>query len=84
MKKLQFNLSTTVTFGKEESVSCIIKLAIDRRLVGGKGGGEGGGEGGGGRRRGKEKGEGGLRREGSEGPISLFPKILIILYNINM
>lgn len=23
-------------------------------------------------------------REGSEGPISLFPKILIILYNINM
>ena len=57
MKKLQFNLSTTVTFGKEESVSCIIKLATDRRLVGGKGGGEGGG----GRRRGrgKEKGEGG-------------------------
>lgn len=53
MKKLQFNLSTTVTFGKEESVSCIIKLAIDRRLVGGKGGGEGGGEGGGGRRRGR-------------------------------
>lgn len=45
MKKLQFNLSTTVTFGKEESVSCIIKLAIDRRLVGGKGGGEGKGEG---------------------------------------
>lgn len=41
MKKLLFNLSTTVTFGKEESVSCIIKLAIDRRLVGGKGGGEG-------------------------------------------
>lgn len=29
-------------------MSCIIKLAIDRRLVGGKGGGEG-----------KEKGEGG-------------------------
>ena len=51
MKKLQFNLSTTVTFGKEESVSCIIKLATDRRLVGGKGGGEG--------KRGKEKGEGG-------------------------
>lgn len=51
MKKLQFNLSTTVTFGKEESVSCIIKLAIDRRLVGGKGEGEG--EGGGGRRRGR-------------------------------
>ena len=45
MKKLQFNLSTTVTFGKEESVSCIIKLAIDRRLVGGKGGGEGKGKG---------------------------------------
>lgn len=54
MKKLQFNLSTTVTFGKEESVSCIIKLAIDRRLVGGKGGGEGKGKG-----EGKEKGEGG-------------------------
>ena len=45
MKKLQFNLSTTVTFGKEESVSCIIKLAIDRRLVGGKGRGEGKGKG---------------------------------------
>lgn len=45
MKKLLFNLSTTVTFGKEESVSCIIKLAIDRRLVGGKGGGEGKGKG---------------------------------------
>lgn len=45
MKKVQFNLSTTVTFGKEESVSCIIKLAIDRRLVGGKGGGEGKGKG---------------------------------------
>lgn len=45
MKKLQFNLSTTVTFGKEESVSCIIKLATDRRLVGGKGGGEGKGKG---------------------------------------
>lgn len=71
MKKLQFNLSTTVTFGKEESVSCIIKLAIDRRLVGGKGGGEG-------------EGGGGVGRDGSEGPISLFPKILIILYNINM
>lgn len=53
MKKLQFNLSTTVTFGKEESVSCIIKLATDRRLVGGKGGGEGKGEG---------EGEGGRRR----------------------
>lgn len=50
MKKLQFNLSTTVTFGKEESVSCIIKLAIDRRLVGGKGGGEGRGREGGGER----------------------------------
>ena len=48
MKKLLFNLSTTVTFGKEESVSCIIKLAIDRRLVGGKGGGEGKGKGEGG------------------------------------
>lgn len=48
MKKLQFNLSTTVTFGKEESVSCIIKLATDRRLVGGKGGGEGKGKGEGG------------------------------------
>lgn len=59
MKKLQFNLSTTVTFGKEESVSCIIKLAIDRRLVGGKGGGEGKGEGEGegGRRRGRGGGE---------------------------
>ena len=75
MKKLQFNLSTTVTFGKEESVSCIIKLATDRRLVGGKGGGEGKGEG---------EGGGGVGRDGSEGPISLFPKILIILYNINM
>ena len=75
MKKLLFNLSTTVTFGKEESVSCIIKLAIDRRLVGGKGGGEGEGEG---------EGGGGVGRDGSEGPISLFPKILIILYNINM
>lgn len=77
MKKLQFNLSTTVTFGKEESVSCIIKLAIDRRLVGGKGGGEGKGEG-------EGEGGGGVGRDGSEGPISLFPKILIILYNINM
>ena len=43
-----------------------------------------------GRGRGKEKGEGegegggGVGRDGSEGPISLFPKILIILYNINM
>ena len=53
MKKLQFNLSTTVTVGKEESVSCIIKLAIDRRLVGGKGGGEGKGE-----RKGEGEGEG--------------------------
>lgn len=35
-------------------MSCIIKLAIDRRLVGGKGGGEGKGKG-----EGKEKGEGG-------------------------
>lgn len=77
MKKLQFNLSTTVTFGKEESVSCIIKLAIDRRLVGGKGGGEGKGKG-------EGEGGGGVGRDGSEGPISLFPKILIILYNINM
>lgn len=82
MKKLQFNLSTTVTFGKEESVSCIIKLAIDRRLVGGKGGGkEGRGRG---RGRGEGEGGGGVGRDGSEGPISLFPKILIILYNINM
>lgn len=32
-----------------------------------------------GRGRGKEKGEGGVGRDGSEGPISLFPKILIIL-----
>lgn len=79
MKKLQFNLSTTVTFGKEESVSCIIKLAIDRRLVGGKGGGEGKGKG-----EGEGEGGGGVGRDGSEGPISLFPKILIILYNINM
>lgn len=79
MKKLQFNLSTTVTFGKEESVSCIIKLAIDRRLVGGKGGGEGKGKG-----EGEGEGRGGVGRDGSEGPISLFPKILIILYNINM
>ena len=60
-------------------MSCIIKLAIDRRLVGGKGGGEGKGE-----RKGEGEGEGGVGREGSEGPISLFPKILIILYNINM
>ena len=81
MKKLQFNLSTTVTFEKEESVSCIIKLAIDRRLVGGKGGGEGKEERKG---EGEGEGEGGVGREGSEGPISLFPKILIILYNINM
>ena len=81
MKKLQFNLSTTVTFGKEESVSCIIKLAIDRRLVGGKGGGEGKGKGKG---EGEGEGGGGGARDGSEGPISLFPKILIILYNINM
>ena len=82
MKKLQFNLSTTVTFGKEESVSCIIKLAIDRRLVGGKGGGkEGRGRG---RGRGEGEGGGGVGRDSSEGPISLFPKILIILYNINM
>lgn len=79
MKKLQFNLSTTVTFGKEESVSCIIKLAIDRRLVGGKGGGEGKGKG-----EGEGEGGGGVGRDGSEGPISLFPKILIVLYNINM
>lgn len=79
MKKLQFNLSTTVTFGKEESVSCIIKLAIDRRLVGGKGGGEGKGKG-----EGEGEGGGGVGRDGSEGPISLFPKILIILFNINM
>lgn len=79
MKKLQFNLSTTVTFGKEESVSCIIKLAIDRRLVGGKGGGKGKGKG-----EGEGEGGGGVGRDGSEGPISLFPKILIILYNINM
>lgn len=79
MKKLLFNLSTTVTFGKEESVSCIIKLAIDRRLVGGKGGGEGKGKG-----EGEGEGGGGVGRDGSEGPISLFPKILIILYNINM
>lgn len=79
MKKLQFNLSITVTFGKEESVSCIIKLAIDRRLVGGKGGGEGKGKG-----EGEGEGGGGVGRDGSEGPISLFPKILIILYNINM
>ena len=82
MKKLLFNLSTTVTFGKEESVSCIIKLAIDRRLVGGKGGGEEGR--GRGRGRGEGEGGGGVGRDGSEGPISLFPKILIILYNINM
>lgn len=58
MKKLQFNLSTTVTFGKEESVSCIIKLAIDRRLVGGKGGGE---------RKGERKGEGEGEGEGEGG-----------------
>ena len=44
----------------------------------GRGEGKGRGRG---RERGKEKGEGG---DGSEGPISLFPKILIILYNINM
>lgn len=65
MKKLQFNLSTTVTFGKEESVSCIIKLAIDRRLVGGRGGGEGKGEGEGegkGEGEGEGGGEGGRRR----------------------
>lgn len=85
MKKLQFNLSTTVTFGKEESVSCIIKLATDRRLVGGKGGGEGKGKGKGeGKGDGEGEGGGGVGRDGSEGPISLFPKILIILYNINM
>lgn len=60
-------------------MSCIIKLAIDRRLVGGKGGWEGKGKG-----EGEGEGEGGVGREGSEGPISLFPKILIILYNINM
>lgn len=58
-------------------MSCIIKLAIDRRLVGGKGGGEGKGKG-------EGEGGGGVGRDGSEGPISLFPKILIILYNINM
>lgn len=64
MKKLQFNLSTTVTFGKEKSVSCIIKLAIDRRLVGGKGGGEGKvkGEGKG---EGEGEGGGGVGRDGS-------------------
>ena len=64
-------------------MSCIIKLAIDRRLVGGKGGGEGKvkGEGKG---EGEGEGGGGVGRDGSEGPISLFPKILIILYNINM
>ena len=64
MKKLLFNLSTTVTFGKEESVSCIIKLAIDRRLVGGKGGGEGKvkGEGKG---EGEGEGGGGVGRDGS-------------------
>ena len=85
MKKLQFNLSTTVTFGKEESVSCIIKLAIDRRLVGGKGGGEGKGKvKGEGKGEGEGEGGGGVGRDGSEGPISLFPKILIILCNINM
>ena len=85
MKKLQFNLSTTVTFGKEESVSCIFKLAIDRRLVGGKGGGEGKGKVKGERKgEGEGEGGGGVGRDGSEGPISLFPKILIILYNINM
>lgn len=85
MKKLQFNLSTTVTFGKEKSVSCIIKLAIDRRLVGGKGGGEGKGKvKGEGKGEGEGEGGGGVGRDGSEGPISLFPKILIILYNINM
>lgn len=60
-------------------MSCIIKLAIDRRLVGGKGGGEGKGKG-----EGEGEGGGGVGRDGSEGPISLFPKILIILYNINM
>lgn len=60
-------------------MSCIIKLATDRRLVGGKGGGEGKGKG-----EGEGEGGGGVGRDGSEGPISLFPKILIILYNINM
>ena len=60
-------------------MSCIIKLAIDRRLVGGKGGGKGKGKG-----EGEGEGGGGVGRDGSEGPISLFPKILIILYNINM
>lgn len=60
-------------------MSCIIKLAIDRRLVGGKGGGEGKGKG-----EGEGEGGGGVGRDGSEGPISLFPKILIILFNINM
>ena len=75
-------------------MSCIIKLATDRRLVGGKGGkgrgrgkgGEGKGEGEGGEGKGEGEGEGGggVGRDGSEGPISLFPKILIILYNINM
>ena len=68
-------------------MSCIIKLAIDRRLVGGKGGGEGKGKGKGkgeGKGEGEGEGGGGVGRDGSEGPISLFPKILIILYNINM
>ena len=46
--------------------------------------GRGGREGGGGRGRGEGEGGGGVGRDGSEGPISLFPKILIILYNINM
>lgn len=64
-------------------MSCIIKLAIYRRLVGGKGGGEGKGKGEG-KGEGEGEGGGGVGRDGSEGPISLFPKILIILYNINM
>ena len=50
----------------------------------GRGEGKGRGRGRGrGKEKGKEKGEG-VGKEGSEGPISLFPKILIILYNINM